>query len=409
MIRHRAPRRVALFSHDSQGLGHVRRNIEIAAALVRGRRWSEVLLISGAPAAATLPLPPRTTMVTIPAVRKDSSGGYAAADGDRTLAEVLTDRGRSTAAAIATFEPDLVVVDKHARGLQGELDEMLEQTALLRARGTGPRLVLGLRDVLDDERTAAAEWRRDGVTDTVTTHYDEIWVYGDRHVLDPVEAYGLPAAVAERVRYTGYLARGRGRGLSRAADTAVTAPQRPFVLGLLGGGQDGAELALAFADAPMPRGHLGVLVTGPYLRASARAELERVTARRDDLLVLPFVPSTQPLVRRARAVVTMGGYNTVCEVLAAGSPMLVVPRVRPRREQAVRARLLADRTHLEMLHPALADAAAIGDWLGGAVRRRARPHRVDLDGLGRVSRMADELLRSPAPRFRDQEAVGVPA
>ena len=32
----RSPRRrVALYSHDTQGLGHVRRNIEIAAALVR--------------------------------------------------------------------------------------------------------------------------------------------------------------------------------------------------------------------------------------------------------------------------------------------------------------------------------------------------------------------------------------
>ena len=40
---------------------------------------------------------------------------------------------------------------------------------------------------------------------------------------------------------------------------------------------------------------------------------------------------------RAAGVVAMGGYNTFCEILSFDKPALVVPRVRPRLEQAIRA------------------------------------------------------------------------
>jgi predicted glycosyltransferase len=33
----------------------------------------------------------------------------------------------------------------------------------------------------------------------------------------------------------------------------------------------------------------------------------------------------------------MGGYNTITQTLAAGAPVICVPRVKPRREQLVRA------------------------------------------------------------------------
>lgn len=382
--------RIALFSHDSQGLGHVRRNIEVAAALTRAGAATETLLISGAPRAASLPLPERTRMLTIPSVCKDRDGTYLSADTSRTLAETLTERGRATATALREFAPDLVIVDKHARGLHGELDPALEDLQRLRAEGGGPAMVLGLRDVLDDPRTARREWVRDGTTEAVLTHYDEIWVYGDRSVHDPVRSYALGPEIGRRVRCTGYLSRGRGVGL-RAAHTERV-PNQPYVLGMLGGGQDGADLALALAEAPSPPGHVSVLITGPYLDPAVLRRLERRAATRSDLRVLPFVASTQPWVRHASAVVSMGGYNTVCEVLATGAPVLVVPRIQPRLEQAVRADLLATSTHLEWLHPRLARPAALGDWMASAVRRRPAPHPIDLDGLDRLPRLARALL-----------------
>lgn len=380
-------RRVALFSHDSQGLGHIRRNIEIAAALGRADAATETLLVSGAPRAEALALPPRARLVPIPAVRKDRDGSYLSHARHGTLASTLAERGARTSAALAEFEPDLVIVDKHARGLHGELDGTLEALAQARREGHGPATVLGLRDVLDDPETTRSEWERDNTTATVLAHYDQVWSYGDPTVHDPIATYGLEA-IASRVRSTGYLSAGRGWEV----DGGANVPAQPFVLGLLGGGQDGVELALAFAAAPAPRGYLKVLVTGPYVPKRTLQLLQRRAARRHDLLVLPFVASTLPLVRRARAVVTMGGYNTVCEVLATGAPVLVVPRTRPRMEQAIRAHQLSAVTHLKTMHASLARPEAIADWLTRAVRHDPTPHPIDLDGLARIPALADAVI-----------------
>lgn len=391
----RRPRAVALFSHDSQGLGHVRRNIEIAAALVRDDADVETLLISGAPGAGSLPLPSRTRLVTIPAVRKDARGRYVSQQRRHSLRATLAERGARTAAAVRELDPDVLVVDKHARGLFGELDTTLAEIASARADGRGPALVLGLRDVLDDPETTRREWDAERTTETVLTHYDQVWVYSDRTVHDPVLSYGFGPELADRVRYTGYLGRGRGAGLRVPAQAPV--PAQPFVLGLLGGGQDGAALAREFAEASAPRGYLKILVTGPYLDRATLRRLQRTAAGRPgDLLVLPFLASTQPFVRRARAVVTMGGYNTVCEVLESGTPALVVPRVRPRREQAIRAELLAATTHLDSMHPDLARSDRLADWLAGAVRRPRRRHDIDLDGLARLPQLVGSLVASRA-------------
>jgi predicted glycosyltransferase len=43
----------------------------------------------------------------------------------------------------------------------------------------------------------------------------------------------------------------------------------------------------------------------------------------------------------ADIVVSMGGYNTLCEILGQGTISLVIPRETPRREQIIRARAFA--------------------------------------------------------------------
>ncbi|MBZ2196801.1 glycosyltransferase family protein [Occultella gossypii] len=387
-------RRIALYSHDTQGLGHIRRNVELAAALVDADADTDVLLLTGAPEATALPLPANTEVLTLPAVGKDADGGYGARVLDLSLAEVLDLRGRLIAAAVTSFTPDLFIVDKVARGLGGELDR-----ALRALRGNGrTRVVLGLRDVLDSPDVTRREWQDANTTSVLLTSYDQVWVYGDAGVYDMVAEYRLPEAIARMIRFTGYLGHGRGRSLDArpgSAAAAAGAPAEPYVLCMVGGGQDGADLARSFARTPLPAGHHGVLVTGPYMDAGTRAAVHRAAAGRDDLQVHEFVTDTLDLIRGARAVVTMGGYNTVCEVLAAARPALVVPRERPRLEQAIRADRLAEAGYLDTMRPNRADPRRLGAWLAEAVGRGPRPHRIDLDGLSSVPALARRLLTAP--------------
>ncbi|MGH9270771.1 MAG: glycosyltransferase family protein, partial [Ilumatobacteraceae bacterium] len=297
-------RRIALYSHDTVGLGHLRRNLALAAVLAEGPEPTDILLISGSRESIAFSVPDGVDFLTLPALAK-RNGAYAA----RTLAASLEDlvelRSTIIAAALVSFDPDVLIVDKVARGVCGELD-----LALRRLAGH-TRCVLGLRDVLDDPSTTCTEWQLAGVGRTVADYYDAVWIYGDRTVFDLTREDGLPAVVAERATFTGYLAEGRPGSLVAADPAIATAP---YVLCLVGGGQDGLALADAFTSAPLPAGSRGIVVTGPYMDPAQRQRLMARAAVRPDLTILEFVEGCGALIAGADAVVSMGGYNTVCEL-----------------------------------------------------------------------------------------------
>src|SRR3546814_20101212 len=81
------------------------------------------------------------------------------------------------------FDPDIFFVDKEPLGLCGEV---LETMKMLKARGT--RLVLGLRDVMDEPSALAPEWERKNVMPALTNPFDQIWVYGLPQYCHPLDS-----------------------------------------------------------------------------------------------------------------------------------------------------------------------------------------------------------------------------
>jgi predicted glycosyltransferase len=389
--------RIALYSHDAQGLGHMRRNLAIARRLVEGGRRS-ALLITGAREAARLPMPPGVECVTLPALRKSPDGGYESRSLDLSLSALLRMREATICAVLESLEPDALIADKHPLGFRGELEAGID---LLRARGR-TRLILGLREILDDSAAVRREWARAGTEATIAEIYDRVWVYGDPRVYDTVREYGISPRVAAKVRYTGYLAPALARG-AREPLRELDLPADRLALCLVGGGQDGADVALAFARARMPEGMAGVILAGPFMPQVARRKLQRAAAARRHLRVVDFEPEPQALLARADRIVSMGGYNTLCEVLAARRPALVVPRERPRAEQRLRVERLAAHGALDMLAHRDLSHAAIGAWLDRrAVRPTRAARRIDLHGLERIPKLMAEAMQ---PIAEDPVAV----
>jgi predicted glycosyltransferase len=266
----------------------------------------------------------------------------------------------------------------------------------LKAESPGTRLVLGLRDIFDTPEQAVAEWTSAGAQQLMESVYDLILVYGIRAVCDVGATYGMSVNVRAKVRYVGYL--------GRAAHSPARRGRLPLVLVTVGGGGDGYELMtqyLADLRRAYPEGRpsfRSLLVTGPFMpksEATALRQMARAVGGRGRVSVKAFVPALTRTIAQADVVVAMAGYNTTCEILTFGRPAILVPRVRPRQEQLIRARALARRGLVRMLHP---DEMVPGKLLAevqDTLASPARPHRpVDLDGLPNAAHELELLLHS---------------
>ena len=320
--------RVLIYSHDTYGLGHLRRCRAIAHSIVAARHDASVLILSGSPAIGRFDFDPRVDFVRVPGVTKRQDGSYEPLNLPLSIEEIIEMRASLILRAAEAFQPDLFIVDKEPLGLQGEARQALNA---LKRRGVP--LVLGLRDVLDDPAALRAEWTRKQVFPALEDLYDAIWVYGPTRFYDPLEGVGVTAAVRRKTVHTGYLRRETASGMAAA-------PQEPYLLVTAGGGGDG-EAMIEWVLRAYESGAEGllraVIVTGPFLPDETRRRFAARVQRLDNVDLIDFGPGLGELRRGAAAVVAMGGYNTFCEILSFDKPALLAPREAPRREQCIRA------------------------------------------------------------------------
>jgi len=202
MTTKRADGRILIYSHDTFGLGHLRRCRAIAHSLVDRFKQLSVLILSGSPIIGSFDFRARVDFVRVPGVIKLRSGEYTSLNLHLDVEQTLKLRGSIIRHTAEMFEPDIFIVDKEPMGLRGEVLETLE---MLKPKGT--RLVLGLRDVMDEPRALGPEWQRKNVLPALRELYDEIWVYGLPQICDPLEGVSLPIRVKQKMVYTGYLHR----------------------------------------------------------------------------------------------------------------------------------------------------------------------------------------------------------
>ena len=408
------PLRVALYSHDAKGLGHFRRNLALAHHLARalpGLTGRDVtgLVVTGLTPGQEYRLPDGFDWLVLPGVKK-SGGTYLPQRLRITREDLSLVRSALLSGALSTFAPDLLIIDRHPYGVHQELREPLAH--LRRAHPTA-RVVLGLREVLDTPATVQREWDALGDTGTLRRLIDEVWVYGDAAVHDLSATGEAPAALEERMRYTGYLAHGRDIAEARDGSEASAAlagnalDPEPFILTTAGGGSDGINLLRAAAEARVPDGYRHVVVTGPQLDAALFHQVAQAAGPRT--VVRRSWPGMSRHIQQAAAVVSMAGYNTVSEILASDTPALLVPRETPRLEQFIRATALKEAGAVDLLRVTDLSAAALENRLTVLLRdqdttrhQQMGRRRLRLDGLTTVPLLAAELVgdRNDGPTTR---------
>jgi predicted glycosyltransferase len=279
-----------------------------------------------------------------------------------------------------------MIVDKRPAGVDGELHDTLNA---LREHKFPTRLVLGIRDILDEPRRTRESLKKNHSFDIIRDYYDEVWIYGSQSIFDTVNEYGFPADIARITHYCGYLKR------------PTVAPGRndgpPHVLVTTGGGGDGSPMIETYLEglSNLPRNVAlqSTIVFGPQMSAATRESLVNRFGYLSDVEFREFEPDLTELYAAADVVVSMAGYNTVCELLSFGRNAILVPRAEPVKEQLIRARLLAGAGLFEIVEPnELTPEVLLGKVLGSLRDVAERPVRVDLQGLPRIRERVRELL-----------------
>jgi len=403
--------KVFLYSHDTFGLGHLRRNLAIATRLLRCPEKFCVYLITGSPVISRWRLPQGLHVQPLPPVVKTGVESYSAREGGRTFGLVKGYREALIIKLLMHHQPDIFLVDHAPAGMNGEL---LSTLALIRREFPRIRTMLGLRDILDSPENVREIWRAQNIHALIEEAYDDVLVYGSESLFDVVESYALPESIARRVRYCGHVVEAPSsdhvhgaHGTRQVCWSPACVRGRPVVLVTAGGGGDGHFLmdaylrSLDMLSTPAP---YSAIVMGPLMEAAEKSALRAMAAARADVELIDHTVDLVPSVQAADLIVAMAGYNTSAEIIANRKRAVLVPRAAPRAEQRLRASLLARLGVVSCVEagPDLAQrlAAALPAALAAPAPAPALWARLHMNGAERVC----EHLQAVVHKFAERPA-----
>lgn len=382
--------KVLLYSHDTFGLGNIRRTLLLAEELRNHYDDAAILIVTGSPMIQAFRIPAGIDYVKLPCLDRTDSERYEPRFLQQCAEEVKRTRSAILRNAVLGFDPDLMIVDKRAGGVGGEL---LPALRALRHSSSTAKLVLGVRDILDAPERTRVSLKDNGSFEIIEKFYDEVWIYGSRSVFDAIEEYDFPESVARITHFCGYLKRPTTQ-LARDAGP-------PHVLVTTGGGGDGLALIRTYLEGlvELPRSTAlrTTVVFGPQMSLTDREGLLNRFGYLADVSYLDFDADLAKRYAAADVVVSLAGYNTVCELLSFAHRAILVPRAEPVQEQLIRARLLAAKGYFDLIEPQdLKPAILIARVLNALKPMPTVVPSLDLDGLPRVLRRTAELLEQEA-------------
>ncbi len=381
--------KILIYCQHVLGLGHFFRTLEICRAL-EGHR---VTLVSGGPRLEAR-LPEHLRVVRLPELRMNREfQGLLAVSADRPVETVKEERRQTLLDLFAREAPDLFMLELYPFGRKAfrfELDPVLEGIR----RGTLPRarVVCSLRDILVERQDPEKVEAR--IVTTLNRYFDALLIHADPSVFTLEETFTRCADITVPVVYTGFVTPKPAPGDRSATRRRLgLADGETLVVASAGGGKVGAPLletavqALELLDQRFGA-HLQVF-TGPYMDPAAFARIAARAGQRTR--VSRFAADFPAYLAAADLSVSMGGYNTCMNILAARVPALVWP-FGLNREQRMRAERLSGLAPLTVLADADLEPARLAAAMERGLRDGRRPlGSVDLDGARFTAHWVDAL------------------
>lgn len=400
--------RLLVYSHDAFGLGNIRRTLKICDQLSKEIPDLSILLLTGSSMVHAFRLSPKIDYVKLPCVHRQARNKYIAKYLRTSFKEISEMREQLIFSAFKGFRPHIVLVDKVPIGIKGELLKSIEW---LKGNQPSSKLILGLRDILDDPEHVRKLWERKKFYETLEKYYDSIWVFGSPKIYDLVAEYRFPDSIARKMNYCGYIMQSPALRDKEEIKRELGMTSGKFVLVTAGGGGDGYDLMKTYlksvrnlsthSNGSPDRAVHSVLILGPDMPLHKKERLLRKAALAPGTVkIMDFSTEIMNYMNAADLVVSMGGYNTVCEILTLEKQAIVIPRVRPVTEQWIRTRRMQALGLVDMIHPEKLNADTLSQKIVHSLfdRAPAAPTTawkvLDTGGLPSISRIVAAEVRA---------------
>lgn len=383
--------RVIFYVQHLLGVGHLRRASAIAHAL--DRAGFEADLVSGGMPEKWLEFG-GARFVQLPPTRANdpSFESLVNAEGEVVDESWMRQRRDVLLGHFNTFEPDVLIVESYPFGrrqMRFELTPLLEAA---RDRAKRPLVLASVREYVQAKRKPG---RVEKTVALLGELYDGVMVHGDPAFARFEESFPLAGQIADDVHYTGFVVAPEHRpGAGEAGDEEAG---RDEVIVSAGGGATARGL---FAAAIEARGRSSLkdttwrFLVGTGLPARDREALTAAASAIPGIIVESARPDFRALLRRCAVSVSQAGYNTVMDLLSAGTRSVLVPFAGDHEtEQPMRAARLAERKLVTVVE----EAALSPELLARAVDAAHAgppppPHGLDLGGAEASARLIGDLL-----------------
>jgi predicted glycosyltransferase len=381
--------KVLFYCQHVLGIGHLVRSAEIARALSRG---DEVTSVSGGAPVDGFPFPRGVKLVQLPALQtgeefgalEDCGSGY-------TVEEVQDLRVQRLLSLFDELRPDALVIELFPFGRKRFAFELIPLLERARSRSEETLVACSLRDILVEKSDTAKHEER--VSRIVNSYFDLILIHGDPAFQELDETFHRVGDLHCEIQYT---------GLVQQEEPALTAVSTQFdtvptIVASIGSGRyrhgqvllESVIQAAALLGEKIP--HRFRVFAGPLIPHEVYAALEQMARQARNVEIEKYSPHFIEHLKRADLSISMGGYNTIMNILATGVRSLVYPyTANDDLEQQIRARKLASLGVVELLHTEMLAADVLAPKIAGMLAKKPARFAFDMNGATNTAR----ILRS---------------
>jgi len=382
--------KVLMYCQHVLGIGHLVRSAEIARAL---SQEADVTFVSGGAPVDGFPFPPGVRLTQLPPIQTDDEFGALETCGCAQDIEDLQDLRRQQLLALFNeFAPQVLIIELFPFGRKRFGFELLPLLERARQRDGETLVVCSLRDILVEKPDRTKHEAR--VCRIVNKYFDLILVHGDPALHTLGESFHRVQDLRCNLLYTGFVQQADTGG------TPVMDCSEPTIIASIGSGRyrqgqfllESVIRAAALLEGTIP--HRFRIFAGPFIPDDVYEHLQCLGREARNVEIQRYSPGLLAYLRQADLSVSMGGYNTIMNLLTAGIRSLVYPYTSNNdQEQHIRARKLESLGIVELLHPEMLAPQVLASRIEEMLAKTPARLNFDMNGAANTARILRSLRR----------------